>query len=77
VGRDPAQITCALNLSVCLTSTDHRDADPFEGTPAKVADGLRHYIELGFTAFNFIVPPDESAGQIKRLAHEVLPVITA
>jgi alkanesulfonate monooxygenase SsuD/methylene tetrahydromethanopterin reductase-like flavin-dependent oxidoreductase (luciferase family) len=76
-GRDPAQITCALNLAVRLASTDHRDADPFEGTPAKIADGLRHYIGLGFTAFNFIVDRAEPAGQAERLAHEVLPVIAA
>lgn len=76
-GRDPAQITCALNLSVRLASTDHRDGDQFEGTPAKIAAGLRHYTGLGFTAFNFIVHPDEPAGQVERLAHEVLPVLTA
>ncbi|MDQ2874036.1 MAG: LLM class flavin-dependent oxidoreductase [Actinomycetota bacterium] len=76
-GRDPAQITCALNLSVRLASTDHRDADQLEGTPAKIADGLRHYIGLGFTAFNFIVHGDEQTGQVERLANEVLPVITA
>lgn len=76
-GRDPAQVTCALNLSVRLASSDHRDADQFEGTPARIADGLRHYVELGFTAFSFIVAGDEPAGQVERLAEEVLPVITA
>jgi alkanesulfonate monooxygenase SsuD/methylene tetrahydromethanopterin reductase-like flavin-dependent oxidoreductase (luciferase family) len=76
-GRNPAQITCALNLSVTLSSTNHRDADQFEGTPAKIADGLRHYIGLGFTAFNFIVQGDEPTGQTERLAGEVLHVITS
>jgi alkanesulfonate monooxygenase SsuD/methylene tetrahydromethanopterin reductase-like flavin-dependent oxidoreductase (luciferase family) len=82
-GRDPAQITCALNLSVRLAGTDHRDADQFEGTPARIADGLRHYIGLGFTAFSFSLHPahpahpGEPAGQVERLAHEVLAVITA
>lgn len=51
-GRDPADVTCALNLSIDFTET----SDPFAGPPQKIIESLRTYLDRGFTAFNLAVP---------------------
>jgi alkanesulfonate monooxygenase SsuD/methylene tetrahydromethanopterin reductase-like flavin-dependent oxidoreductase (luciferase family) len=73
-GRDPASVTCALNLAVTI-GAHHRGSGPFEGPATKIADGLWHYIELGFTAFNFSPADGDPAAQLEVLAAEVLPVL--
>jgi alkanesulfonate monooxygenase SsuD/methylene tetrahydromethanopterin reductase-like flavin-dependent oxidoreductase (luciferase family) len=65
-GRDPAEITCALNLSVRLGTGGGAD---LTGEPAAVAERLAGLRELGFTAFNLQAPRE----QWERLAAEVVP----
>jgi alkanesulfonate monooxygenase SsuD/methylene tetrahydromethanopterin reductase-like flavin-dependent oxidoreductase (luciferase family) len=68
-GRDPAGITCALNMRVRL-GPDGDGAD-LTGTAAGVAGRLRDFTALGFTAFNLQAPRD----QWERLAGEVVPAL--
>ena len=76
-GRDPASITCALNTQVILDDHDGSDADRFTGPPNKIVDSARHFAGLGFTAFNFIPAGEDPAGQVQRLAADVLPALRA
>jgi alkanesulfonate monooxygenase SsuD/methylene tetrahydromethanopterin reductase-like flavin-dependent oxidoreductase (luciferase family) len=77
-GRDPGELTCALNLDVEVD--EHPGAGPsaVAGPPGAVAERLAGFIEAGFTAFNFM-PVGGSADidiQIERLARTVLPQLT-
>jgi probable F420-dependent oxidoreductase len=67
-GRDPAAITCALNLTVRLGTGAAAD---LAGEPAAVADRLAGLRELGFTAFNLQAPRE----QWDRLAAEVVATL--
>jgi alkanesulfonate monooxygenase SsuD/methylene tetrahydromethanopterin reductase-like flavin-dependent oxidoreductase (luciferase family) len=67
-GRDPAELTLALNLSVHLGPDD--DAD-LAGDPAEIVERVRELGELGFTTFSLQTPRD----QWERLAAEVLPAV--
>jgi probable F420-dependent oxidoreductase len=67
-GRDPAEITCVLNLTVRLGAGDHAD---LTGEPAAVADRLAGLRELGFTGFNLHAPRE----QWDRLAGEVVATL--
>ena len=55
-GRDPAEITCALNLSVRLGTGGGAD---LTGEPAAVLERLTGLRELGFTAFNLQAPREQ------------------
>jgi probable F420-dependent oxidoreductase len=67
-GRDPTEITCALNLSVRLGTGGGAD---LAGEPAAVLDRLAGLRELGFTAFNLQAPRE----QWERLAAEVVATL--
>jgi alkanesulfonate monooxygenase SsuD/methylene tetrahydromethanopterin reductase-like flavin-dependent oxidoreductase (luciferase family) len=69
-GRDPAEITCALNLTVRLGTGGGAD---LTGEPAAVIERLAGLRELGFTAFNLQAPRE----QWERLAAEVLAALRA
>jgi alkanesulfonate monooxygenase SsuD/methylene tetrahydromethanopterin reductase-like flavin-dependent oxidoreductase (luciferase family) len=75
-GRDPSHITCALNVTVHIVDRPRGLPDPFTGPPARIAEELLHYVELGFRAFNFAISGQHSKEQIERLAADVLAVIT-
>lgn len=72
VGRDPDELTCALNVVVTLGAEDE---SPFTGSPERVAEGLLRHVGLGFTAFNVILHGDDVPAQAELLAGEVLPVV--
>jgi alkanesulfonate monooxygenase SsuD/methylene tetrahydromethanopterin reductase-like flavin-dependent oxidoreductase (luciferase family) len=76
-GRDPGQITCALNLEVQVD--DHPQAAPsvVAGPPAAVAEQLVTLVRAGFTALNFITAGRPADEQAERLATEVLPEVVA
>jgi alkanesulfonate monooxygenase SsuD/methylene tetrahydromethanopterin reductase-like flavin-dependent oxidoreductase (luciferase family) len=67
-GRDPVEITCALNLTLRLGTGGGADVT---GEPAAVTDRLAGLRELGFTAFNLQAPRE----QWDRLAAEVVPAL--
>jgi alkanesulfonate monooxygenase SsuD/methylene tetrahydromethanopterin reductase-like flavin-dependent oxidoreductase (luciferase family) len=75
-GRDPAGITCALNVTVRVDGGPGGAGGPGEdaevaGRPAAVAARLRELVDSGFGTLNLKVP----TGQWERLAGEVLPVV--
>jgi probable F420-dependent oxidoreductase len=74
-GRDPDELTCAYNLSVRID--EHADPEPsvVAGAPAAVTERLQAFVELGFTAMNFIPVGPGQEEQIERLAREVLPTL--
>lgn len=76
-GRDPDDITCALNLEVHLGRPAGEHPDALSGSPDQVAASLRNFILNGFTSFNFMPAGDNGADQIKQLAAEVIPALQA
>jgi alkanesulfonate monooxygenase SsuD/methylene tetrahydromethanopterin reductase-like flavin-dependent oxidoreductase (luciferase family) len=68
-GRDPADLTLALNLSVQLRQKTDADV---EGTPADVIEQIQELAALGFTAFSLQTPRD----QWEQLAAEVIPAVS-
>jgi probable F420-dependent oxidoreductase len=74
-GRDPGDMTAVYNLEVRV---DDRPVDePFvlSGRPDRLAEQLIGFVDLGFTAFNFIPFGPNPIGQAERLAHEVVPAV--
>ena len=76
-GRDPAEITCAYNLAVRVDEHAEPRPDTVTGPPDAVAERLLGFLELGFTALNFIPSGPDPAEQAERLAREVLPAVRA
>jgi alkanesulfonate monooxygenase SsuD/methylene tetrahydromethanopterin reductase-like flavin-dependent oxidoreductase (luciferase family) len=74
-GRDPAELTYALNTQVILADQDRHHADEFTGPPDKIIDSIRRFADLGFSAFNFIPADENPRSQVARLAAEVLPAL--
>ena len=76
-GRDPGQITCALNLQVQVDARAQASPSVLAGPPAAVAEQLAGFVRAGFTALNFITPGRPAGEQAERLAREVLPELAA
>ena len=76
-GRDPGEITCAYNLAVRVDERAEPRPDTVTGPPDVVVDQLLAFLELGFTALNFIPVGPDPAAQVQRLAREVLPALRA
>jgi alkanesulfonate monooxygenase SsuD/methylene tetrahydromethanopterin reductase-like flavin-dependent oxidoreductase (luciferase family) len=76
-GREPEEITCAYNLEVRVD--ERAEPQPFvvSGSPEAVADQLLSFVDLGFTAFNFIPAGPDGDAQEERLAREVVPLVRA
>jgi hypothetical protein len=72
-GRDPGQITCALNLQVRVDEHAPAGASELAGPPAAVAAQLAGFVRAGFTALNFITAGRPAGEQAERLAREVRP----
>ena len=76
-GRDPGEITCALNLQVQVDERAPAAPPVLSGSPGAVAEGLAGLLRAGFTALNFITVNLPAGEQAERLAREVLPELTA
>jgi alkanesulfonate monooxygenase SsuD/methylene tetrahydromethanopterin reductase-like flavin-dependent oxidoreductase (luciferase family) len=76
-GRDPAEITCALNLEIRVGNGGPAGTAPVSGPVDAVAEQLSGYVRLGFTAINFKPQGPDPDGQIARLAQEVIPAVRA
>jgi alkanesulfonate monooxygenase SsuD/methylene tetrahydromethanopterin reductase-like flavin-dependent oxidoreductase (luciferase family) len=76
-GRDPAEITCAYNLAVRVDEHAKPEPDTVSGPPEAVAERLLGFLELGFTALNFIPIGPDPTEQSERLAREVSPTVRA
>jgi hypothetical protein len=71
-GRDPAEITCAYHVQICVG--EHQD-DPgvISGPAEQVADRLRSLTDLGFTTLNLSPAGPDPARQLTLLAPHILP----
>jgi alkanesulfonate monooxygenase SsuD/methylene tetrahydromethanopterin reductase-like flavin-dependent oxidoreductase (luciferase family) len=76
-GRDPGEITCALNLQVQVDERAKAGPSVLAGPPGAVAARLAGFVRSGFTALNFITVGSPADEQAERLAREVLPEVTA
>ncbi len=76
-GREPDEITCAYNMEIRVD--EHPSPQPFvmSGPPAALVDRLLRFVELGFTAFNFVPAGPGTHEQVERLAIEVIPAVRA
>jgi probable F420-dependent oxidoreductase len=74
-GRDPTEITCAYNLVVRVDERTEPDPTVVSGSPDAVAEQLRSFEELGFTAFNFMPTGPGQDEQVERLARQVIPAV--
>lgn len=75
-GRSPEEIVSCYNLEVRIGDSDPRP-DVVSGSPNVVAERLGSFVQLGFTAFNFIPVGPGEAEQRERLAREVIPAVRA
>lgn len=76
-GRDPGQITCALNLQVQVDEQAEGGPSVLAGPPGAVAARLAGFVRLGFDALNLITVGRPADEQAERLAREVLPEVAA
>src|SRR5205085_12657656 len=66
-GRDPAEITCAYNVELSVPA----------GSADEVTARLAGFVQLGFSAFNFMLAGPDADEQAERLATEVIPAVRA
>jgi probable F420-dependent oxidoreductase len=74
-GRDPDEITCVYNLDVRVEEGATPQPGLVSGPPDAVAEQLRGFLDLGFTALSFLPSGPGRDEQAERLAREVLPEI--
>jgi probable F420-dependent oxidoreductase len=74
-GRQPDEITCVYNLDVRVDERAEEPPSVVSGPPGAVAERLLGFLQLGFTAFNFLPVGSDREEQAERLAREVLPAV--
>jgi len=74
-GRDPAEITCALNLQIRLEDRPGTDPEKVSGPPDAVAERLLEFAGMGFSALNLITAGPGEDKQRERIAREVIPAV--
>lgn len=72
-GRDPAEVQCVYNLEVRVDDGAAEEEGRVVGPAEAVAERLRGFAGLGFSAFNLIPSGPAAREQAERLAAEVLP----
>jgi probable F420-dependent oxidoreductase len=76
-GRDPDEITCALNMEIRVDPGAAPDPSMVTGSAEAVAEQLTQLTELGFSALNFKPNGPDRAEQVDLLAREVIPAVKA
>jgi probable F420-dependent oxidoreductase len=76
-GRDPGEITCAYNVEVRVDDGAGAGPSVISGPADAVAERLAGFVELGFSAFNFMLHGPGGGEQAERLAEEVIPAVRA
>lgn len=74
-GRDPAELTCAYNVTVRIDPGAAQDADMVTGSVDAVADQLAGFVDLGFSTLNLMPHGPDIAEQTELLATRVIPVL--
>jgi probable F420-dependent oxidoreductase len=72
-GRGPEDLTLAYNVVVRIDEHAEPEASTVSGSAAAVAERLRGFLGLGFTALNLMADGPGEDEQVERLAREVLP----
>jgi probable F420-dependent oxidoreductase len=72
-GRRPEDLTLAYNVVVRIDERAEPEASTVSGSAAAVAERLRGFLGLGFTALNLMADGPGEDEQVERLAREVLP----
>lgn len=74
-GRSPDEITCVYNLQIRVD--EMADAIPHVvcGSPSAVVDQLSAFVQLGFSAFNFLPSGTDRSDQVRRIATEIVPTL--
>jgi probable F420-dependent oxidoreductase len=72
-GRRPEDLTLAYNVVVRVEANAGPDPHLVSGSPGAVAERLRGFLDLGFTAFNLMVAGPGEDEQVERLGSEVIP----
>jgi alkanesulfonate monooxygenase SsuD/methylene tetrahydromethanopterin reductase-like flavin-dependent oxidoreductase (luciferase family) len=77
-GRDPEDVTRALNVQVHLDPGPAAiEADVIAGSGEQITERLLELTAMGFNAFNLMVPADDRRGHAARLAEVVMPAVRA
>ncbi len=76
-GRDPSEITCALNVEIQVDDDGHDLGSVMTGPPEALVERLTGFVRSGFTAFNFMLSAPGSDEQVERLSAEVIPALRA
>lgn len=74
-GRDPADITCVYNIDVRVDERAEQSPGTLAGPPELVVERLREFVDLGFSAFNFLTAGPDHREQTERLGREVIPEV--
>ena len=75
--KHPAEITCAYNIDVRVDERAHETPEVIAGPPEALAERLGEFVDIGFSAFNFMLAAPNAAEQAERLATEVMPALRA
>lgn len=73
--RDPADITLAYNIDFLIQERGPARPGVLTGSSEQVAEQLRNFVDLGFSAMNFSPTGEQPELQLERLAREVLPLV--
>jgi probable F420-dependent oxidoreductase len=72
-GRDPDEITCVYNLDVRVDEAAAPEPGVVTGSADAVAERLRSFLDLGFSAISLLPAGPDRPEQVERLGREVLP----
>jgi probable F420-dependent oxidoreductase len=76
-GRKQEDITCVYNIDIRVDDRADEPPSVVAGPAEVVADRLRGFLGLGFTAINLCPVGPGLGGQAERLAGEVIPALRA
>jgi alkanesulfonate monooxygenase SsuD/methylene tetrahydromethanopterin reductase-like flavin-dependent oxidoreductase (luciferase family) len=76
-GREPEEITSVYNIDIRVDERADEPPSVVAGAADFVADRLRGFLELGFTAMNLCPVGPGQDEQAERLAGEVVPAVRA
>ncbi|MDQ2748388.1 MAG: LLM class flavin-dependent oxidoreductase [Actinomycetota bacterium] len=74
-GRDPAELTCAYNVTVRIDPAAAADPYRVAGSVDAVTDQLAAFIDLGFTTLNLMPEGPDADDQTELLAAKIIPAL--
>ena len=74
-GRDPNEMTLVYNLEFRIGDDAELAPHVVTGSATQLGERLRSFVDLGFSAMNFIPAGPGPEEQVERLAQEILPAL--